>query len=202
MGSMPVGLSNDTNFKWHMLIWGEICCAEQKYMPFLGPSPSALSAKKSKVQEHIQMMQRCAPYFFSENALGESRVFFLFFARIHLTSQSEVLTQYWTMQNFELENVNLFIYFPNWLIWWRFNLVESSELLSGSTWIAWIWISKHKLCILAKTNLIQTNVNYFQSENADVVLRHFSVYELPRTLGRSIWAGTDDFGPRNEADRL
>ena len=43
---VSVGLSYDTNLKWHMPIFGEICRAEQKYMPFLGPSPSALSGKK------------------------------------------------------------------------------------------------------------------------------------------------------------
>ena len=35
----------DANLKWHMLISEEICCAEQKYMEFLGPSPSGISVK-------------------------------------------------------------------------------------------------------------------------------------------------------------
>ena len=33
---VSVGLSYDTNLKWHMPIFGEICRAEQKFMPFFG----------------------------------------------------------------------------------------------------------------------------------------------------------------------
>ena len=45
---VSVGLSYDINFKWHMPIWGEICSAEQKYMPFLGPSPSVIYGENPK----------------------------------------------------------------------------------------------------------------------------------------------------------
>ena len=41
--SVSVGLSYDVNLKWHMPICAEICGVEQKYMPFLGSSPSAIS---------------------------------------------------------------------------------------------------------------------------------------------------------------
>ena len=45
---VPVRLSYDINFKWHMPIWGEICSAEEKYMPFLGPSPSVIYGENPK----------------------------------------------------------------------------------------------------------------------------------------------------------
>ena len=38
-----VGLSYYIHFKWHMAIGVKICLAEQKYMSFFGPSPSAIS---------------------------------------------------------------------------------------------------------------------------------------------------------------
>ena len=38
-----VGLSYDIHFKWLMAIGVKICLAEQKYMSFFGPSPSAIS---------------------------------------------------------------------------------------------------------------------------------------------------------------
>ena len=79
---VSVGLSYDANFKWHMPICFERCRAEQKYMPFLGPSPSALSGKNPKAQEHIQMMQRYALDFFHETrSVTVPR--FGFFPRIH-----------------------------------------------------------------------------------------------------------------------
>ena len=76
---VSVGLSYDTNLKWHMPIWGEICRAEQKYMPFLGPSPSVISRKKFKEQKHIQFnntMLRSG--FFSR----KTRSFWIF-SRVH-----------------------------------------------------------------------------------------------------------------------
>ena len=51
--TVSVRLSYDVNFNWHIPICVELCRAEQKYMPFLGPSPSALSVKNSKAQRHI-----------------------------------------------------------------------------------------------------------------------------------------------------
>ena len=48
-----VRLSYDANCKWHMSIWEKICDTEQKYMSFLGPSPSAISGKNSKARESI-----------------------------------------------------------------------------------------------------------------------------------------------------
>ena len=46
--TVSVGLSYDTNFKWHMPISGEICHSEQNYMSFLGPPPSAFSGNGPK----------------------------------------------------------------------------------------------------------------------------------------------------------
>ena len=60
---------------------------------------------------------------------------------------------FWPRLNSFKFKMQLFIYLfwkPSWLICWRFNLVVVSEFLSGSTWIVWIWISKHQLCILPK----------------------------------------------------
>ena len=34
--TVSVGLSYDAYSKWHMPICAELCCAEQKYMPFFG----------------------------------------------------------------------------------------------------------------------------------------------------------------------
>ena len=45
---------------------------------FFGPSPSALSEKKFKAQEHIQMRQRCALDFFPSNTLGDGPAFWIF----------------------------------------------------------------------------------------------------------------------------
>ena len=53
-----VGLSCDTNFEWHMPICVERCGAEQKYMPIFGNLTERDFWKKTKAQEHIQMMQR------------------------------------------------------------------------------------------------------------------------------------------------
>ena len=76
---VSAGLSYDLNFKWHMSICAEICGAKQNYMPFLEPSPTAITGKKSKAQKHIQMAQRCALDFFSQNALGDGPAFWIFF---------------------------------------------------------------------------------------------------------------------------
>ena len=66
---VSVGLSYDTNFKWHMPICVERCRAEQKYMPFFGTvTERAFRKKKSKAQEHIQMMQRYALGFSAKRA--------------------------------------------------------------------------------------------------------------------------------------
>ena len=43
---VPVELSYDANFKWHMPILLERCRAEQNICHFSGPSPSALCGKK------------------------------------------------------------------------------------------------------------------------------------------------------------
>ena len=61
---VSVGISFDANLKWNIPICVERYRAEQKYMPFLGPLPSALSGKKSEAQEHRQMMQRYVLDFF------------------------------------------------------------------------------------------------------------------------------------------
>ena len=53
--SVPVGLSYDPNFKWHMPICAEICRAEQKYMPFFGTVTERFFREKSKAREHIQI---------------------------------------------------------------------------------------------------------------------------------------------------
>ena len=80
---VSVGLSYDANFEWHMPIFVDRYSAEQKYMPFFGPSLSALSGKNPKPQEHIQMIQRYALDFFPRNALGDGPAFWIF-SRIHV----------------------------------------------------------------------------------------------------------------------
>ena len=72
---MSVELYYGANFKWHMPIWEEICRAEQKYMPFLGPWPSVFSGKKSKAWKHIQIdsMLRSG-FFFGIHARSRSCV--------------------------------------------------------------------------------------------------------------------------------
>ena len=80
---VSVVVSYDANFKWHMPVFVERCRTEQKYMPFFETvTKRAFRKKKSKAQEHIQMMQRCALDFFPRNALGDGPAFWIFF-RIH-----------------------------------------------------------------------------------------------------------------------
>ena len=62
---VSVGVSYDANFKWHMPVFVERYRMEQKYMPFFDTVTKRAFRKKSKAQEHIQMMQRCAVDFFS-----------------------------------------------------------------------------------------------------------------------------------------
>ena len=65
---------------YDMPICVEICRAEQKYMPFLGPSPSAISGKNSKAWENIQNYAMLRSGFFSvERARRRSRVLNFFF---------------------------------------------------------------------------------------------------------------------------
>ena len=75
---VSVGLSYDTNLKWHMPIFGEICRAEQKYMPFLGPSPSALSGKKFQSTGTYTNDVTLRSEFFPENALGDGPACWVF----------------------------------------------------------------------------------------------------------------------------
>ena len=83
---VTVGLSYDAYFKWHIPIWGEICRAEQKYMPVLGPSSRAIPEKKSKAHKHIIIYKWCkvgnfklCSGFFPENALSDGPAFWIFF---------------------------------------------------------------------------------------------------------------------------
>ena len=69
---LPLGLSYDANFKWHMPIRGEICRVEQKSMPFFSEK------KKSKAQKHIQMTQHCAQDFPAKHARWWSPVSIFF----------------------------------------------------------------------------------------------------------------------------
>ena len=62
-----------------MPICVEICRAEQKYLPFVGLSPGALSGKNPKHWNIYKMMPRCALDFFPENALGHGPAFWIFF---------------------------------------------------------------------------------------------------------------------------
>ena len=76
---MSVRLTYYANFKWHFSIWGEICHSEQTYMPFFGTITERAFREKSKIQEHIQMIQRCALDFFPQNALGDGPASWIFF---------------------------------------------------------------------------------------------------------------------------
>ena len=62
---LSVKLSCDVHFQWHMPICADSAPRKyavlKKYTSFQGPSSSALSEKKSKAQEHIQIIQRCDP---------------------------------------------------------------------------------------------------------------------------------------------
>ena len=70
-------LSYDTNFKWHMPIWGEICRAEKNICHFLGPSSSAISGKNP---QHIYKLIQCyALDFFPQIMLGDGPTFWNFF---------------------------------------------------------------------------------------------------------------------------
>ena len=46
---VSVGLSYDTNFKWHMPICVERCRAEQKYLPFFGTVTERTFRKKFQI---------------------------------------------------------------------------------------------------------------------------------------------------------
>ena len=76
---MSAGLSYDAYLKWHMPIYAEICRAEQKYMPFLGPSPSALSGKKILSTGTYTNDATLRSGFFPWNALGDGPTFWIFF---------------------------------------------------------------------------------------------------------------------------
>ena len=53
-------------------------------MPFLGPSPSALSGKKNQKHGNIYKCCNTALWiFFPPNALGDGPAFWIFFSRIH-----------------------------------------------------------------------------------------------------------------------
>ena len=69
------------SLKWHMPIWEEICRAEQKYMPFLGPWPSAFSGKNPKHRNIYKSSQCCALDFFPQNTLGGGPAFWILFPR-------------------------------------------------------------------------------------------------------------------------
>ena len=58
---MPVELSYDVNFKWHMPIRVEICRAEQKYMPFFG------TVTERDFREKIQNAGRSPSAFYGKN---------------------------------------------------------------------------------------------------------------------------------------
>ena len=78
---VSVGLSYDTNFKWHMPICVERCHAEQEYMPFFGTvTERAFRKKNSKAQEHVQIFSMLRSGFsFLRNALGDGPAFWIFF---------------------------------------------------------------------------------------------------------------------------
>ena len=76
---VSVGLSYDANFKWHMPIRVERCHAEEKYMPFLGPSPSALFGKKFQSTGTCTNDATLRSGFFPKNALGDGLAFWIFF---------------------------------------------------------------------------------------------------------------------------
>ena len=67
------------NFKWHMPLCAELCRAEQKYMPFFGPSPSVLSGKKFQNMETYTKSCNAALWIFPQNALGDGPAFRIFF---------------------------------------------------------------------------------------------------------------------------
>ena len=45
--------SYDAYFKWHMPIWGEICRAEQKYIPFFGKKSKTRDFRGGTVTERV-----------------------------------------------------------------------------------------------------------------------------------------------------
>ena len=47
---------------------GKYAVLNKNICHFLGPSPSAISGKKSKAQKHMQMIQRCALDFSGKRA--------------------------------------------------------------------------------------------------------------------------------------
>ena len=78
--STSVNSEKGANLKWYGPISEEICHAEQKYMPFFGPS--VISEKKSKAQKHIQNDSMLRFGFFPQNTLGDGPAF-CFFSKIH-----------------------------------------------------------------------------------------------------------------------
>ena len=69
---LPLGLSYDANFKWHMPIRGEICRVEQKSMPFF-------SEKKNPKHRNIYKWHNTALRIFPQNTLGDGPPFRFFF---------------------------------------------------------------------------------------------------------------------------
>ena len=64
----------------YAIIRGKYAVLNKNICHFLGPSPSAISGKKTKAWEHIQndAVLRSG-FFFSENTLGNGPAFWIFF---------------------------------------------------------------------------------------------------------------------------
>ena len=61
-----------------MPILGEICHADQIYMPFFGTIADRNHRKKSIAQKHIQIDDMLRSGFFPKTALGEGPMFWIF----------------------------------------------------------------------------------------------------------------------------
>ena len=109
---MSVGLSSDVNFKWNMPICAEICRAEEKYIPFLGPSPSAISGKKIQCTETYTNDATLRSGFFPQDALGDGPAFWIFFqdSRIRVNLEQSFDEILW--QVFKVMPLSYFDGFP------------------------------------------------------------------------------------------
>ena len=81
--TVSVGLSYDTYFKWHMPIWGEICRAEEKYMPFFGTITERDFRKKIHSTETYTNWFNAALWIFFRKTRSVMVPRFGFFSRIH-----------------------------------------------------------------------------------------------------------------------